>query len=218
VLVISLPKLMPPNFHRFRHGLPALIGVRFLLQGSFAAAQAFIVKLLEDQRGMQLTEAGMSLTMGAAGYVVGAFLQSRTWLPMRRDQVIVCGAASAAIGLGLMSGYAFMKVDHYAVLVVGIMMCGLGMGLSIASTSLAVITLSAPGEVGRNTSSLQVADGLGSAFLAGLGGTVFAGLHHRVPVEMTYGSVYAVLTVFVVAAVFLSLRIGSVRNESSGAS
>jgi MFS family permease len=217
VLVVAVPKLMPANFHRLGRGLPAVIGVRFLLQGSFAAAQAFMVKLLEDQRGMQLSEAGMSLTMGAAGYAVGAFLQSRNWLPLRRDQVIGGGTAFAAIGLGLISGYAFMTVDHYWVLVVGIMMCGLGMGMAVASTSLAVITLSQTGEVGRNTSSLQVADGLGSAFVAGLGGTVFAALHSRSSLEITYGSVYLVQVLFVVLAIGLSLRIGAVRNESSGA-
>ena len=57
------------------------------------------------------------------------------------------------------------------------MFAGFGMGLGIASTSIAVMSLSRDDEQGRNASSLQLGDALGASLFAGVSGSIFAALH-----------------------------------------
>jgi hypothetical protein len=87
------------------------------------------------------------------------------------------------------------------------------MGLATASTSLAVMTLSAPGDQGRNGSSLNVYDALGSAIFIGVAGTIFAALHPSGNLALTFGVVEGSMVVVALLAVLTSLRIGVVRNE-----
>ena len=64
---------------------------------------------------------------------------------------------------------------------------GLGMGLAISSTSVAVMSLSGEGAQGRNASSLNLFDALGSGMFVGLAGTIFAALHPRGNLPLTFG-------------------------------
>jgi hypothetical protein len=50
------------------------------------------------------------------------------------------------------------------------------MGMVIASTSVLLLQLSAPGEAGTNSAALQISDGLSNAVLLTLGGAAFAAL------------------------------------------
>ena len=90
------------------------------------------------------------------------------------------------------------------------------MGLQNPSTSLAVMQLSDEAELGRNTSSLQVGEGLGNALVTGLAGTIFAGLLNTVSAAFTFGPIYALCTAASILSLLAALRIGPVRNESSG--
>ncbi|MDR1355032.1 MAG: MFS transporter [Propionibacteriaceae bacterium] len=217
VTAFALPYLMPPNAWRLTKGLPAVIGVRFAMAGAFYVCQSFVILLLKEQRGMPASQAGIALAVGAAGYGIGVFLQGRTWMRLRRDQMIFIGALAAVIGLAAMTTYAALTADIYPLMLLGISFTALGMGFSVSSTSLAIVTLSPAERIGRNTSSLQVAEYLGSAFLAGVAGTIYAALHGRTSSQATFGWLFGVQLVFVVAAVWLALRIGPVRNEASGA-
>jgi Kef-type K+ transport system membrane component KefB len=90
---------------------------------------------------------------------------------------------------------------------------GLGMGLAMSSTSLAVMTLSAAAEQGRNASSLNLYDALGSAIFIGVAGSIFAALHPTGNLALTFGVVQASMAVVALLAVITSLRIGIVPNE-----
>ncbi|MFD0787806.1 MFS transporter, partial [Micromonospora azadirachtae] len=61
-----------------------------------------------------------------------------------------------------------------AVAVLGWAVAGLGMGLLYPSLSALTLELSAPGEQGRNSSSLQLCDSLGAATVLALTGAVLA--------------------------------------------
>ncbi|MDR0435954.1 MAG: MFS transporter [Propionibacteriaceae bacterium] len=217
-IVVALPRLMPSRSWWRGRGLSAVIGVRFSMAGVFYVAQSFIVLLLKEQRGMSESEAGIALAIGAVGYGIGVFVQGRTWMRLRRDQIILYGSLSALLGVALMTGYAAMRADIYPLILIGISFTALGMGFSVSSTSLVTMTLSPLDRIGRNTSSLQIGDYLGSAFLSGtVAGTIYAALHNRASVEATFGWLFGVQLVFVLLAVWLATRIGPVRNESSGA-
>lgn len=51
-----------------------------------------------------------------------------------------------------------------------------GMGMVIASTSVLLLKLSAPGEAGGNSAALQISDGLANVLLLTGGGAAFAAL------------------------------------------
>jgi MFS family permease len=213
MLLVSLPRLMPPGFLRFHRGLSQVIQTRGLLPGAFFGAEAFVPLMLVEQRTVPLVQAGAVLTVGTAGWTAGSWLQSRPWLRMRRDVLITLGCGSVALGLALVALVAFLPVLPYGLVGVSWVVGGFGMGLATSSTSLAVMTLSAAGEQGRNGSSLNVYDALGTAIFIGVAGTIFAALHPSGKLALTFGIVEASMAVVALLAVLTSLRIGAVRNE-----
>jgi MFS family permease len=213
LLLISLPQLMPPGFLRFRRGLSQVIQTRGLLPGAFFGAEAFVPLMLVEQRSIPLFQAGAVLTVGAVGWTAGSWLQSRPWLPIRRDLLITLGCISVVLGLALVSLVAFYPRLPYGLVAVSWVFGGLGMGLATSSTSLAVMSLSAAGDQGRNGSSLNVYDALGSAIFIGIAGTIFAALHPTGNLALTFGVVEASMAIVALLAVITSLRIGAVQNE-----
>jgi MFS family permease len=120
-----------------------------------------------------------------------------------------------ALGLALVSLVAFFPEFPYGLVAVSWVFGGLGMGLATSSTSLAVMSLSAPSDQGRNGSSLNVYDALGSAIFIGIAGSIFAALHPSGNLALTFGIVEASMAIVALLAVLTSLRIGVVRNEFS---
>jgi hypothetical protein len=212
-LLMALPPLMPPRFLRFHRGLSQVIQTRGLLSGAFFGGEAFVPLMLVEQRGVPLLQAGAVLTVGAVGWTAGSWLQARPWLRLRRDVLITLGCWSVAIGLALVTLIAFVPTIPYALIAVGWICAGLGMGLAVSSSSLAAMTLSATSEQGRNASSLNVYDALGSGIFVAVAGTVFAALHPSGNLTLTFGLVELSMTLVALLSVLTSLRIGVVRNE-----
>ena len=134
---------------------------------------------------------------------------------MRRDEIVHAGAACLTLSTAMMTACTWLVLP-WPIFAAGFVILGLGMGLLVSSTSLINMQLSEARLIGRNTSSLQVGEGLGNALVTGLAGTVFAGLLDKVSTAVTFGPIYALCTVASVLALLMALRIGPVRNESSG--
>jgi MFS family permease len=206
-LVISLPRLMPGCFSRFGRGLPAVIVVRGLLAGAFVGGEAFVPLMLVEAKGTSLLWAGAALTVGSLGWMAGSWLQSRTWLRLRRDRIITLGCGSVAAGLIWVTVNAVRPATPAWWVVVGWVLAGFGMGLATAGTALAVIRLSRVAEQGRNASSLNLSDALGSAVFVGVSGTLFAVLHPGRNVPFTFGAVLLTMSALALSAVAVSFRI-----------
>ena len=159
--------------------------------------------MLVEQRGVPLLQAGAVLTVGAIGWTAGSWLQARPWLRLRRDLLITLGCWSVAIGVGIVGSIAFLPTLPYALVAVGWIWAGLGMGLAVSSSSLAAMSLSATSEQGRNASSLNVSDALGSGIFVGVAGTVFAALHPSGNLALTFGLVELSMAAVGLLAVFL---------------
>ncbi|GAA3607593.1 MFS transporter [Microlunatus ginsengisoli] len=215
LLLVGLPRLMPPGFMRMRRGLSAVILVRGLLPGAFFGGEAFIPLMLVEERGIALVIAGAALTVGAVGWTTGSWLQSQTWLRVRRDRLITLGCASVALGLAVVAATAALPDLWFGVVGLGWIFSGLGMGLAISSTSVAVMSLSAEGEQGRNASSLNLFDALGSGIFVGLAGTVFAALHPTGNLPLTFGVLLGGMSAVACLSVLASLRIGEIRSGTS---
>jgi Kef-type K+ transport system membrane component KefB len=92
------------------------------------------------------------------------------------------------------------------------------MGLATSSTALAVMSLSAKTQQGRNASSLNLSDALGAGIFVGVSGTLFVALHSSGNLPLTFGSVLLAMSVIALLAAASSLRIGALANESSSRS
>jgi MFS family permease len=213
MLVIALPRLMPPGFLKFRRGLSQVIQTRGLLPGAFFGGEAFVPLMLVEQRAVSLFQAGAVLTVGSVGWMAGSWLQARPWMRVRRDRLITAGCCAVAMGLALVGLIALLPMIPYSFVAVSWVFAGLGMGLATSSSSLAVMSLSAADEQGRNASSLNVYDALGAGIFVGVAGTVFAALHPTGNLALTFGLVELSMAVVAVLGIFTSLRIGVVRNE-----
>ena len=212
---VALPRLMPPRFFRFGPGLPPVIVVRFLMAGAFFGTEAFVPLMLVEQRGLALLLAGSALTIGSLGWTVGSWLQSRRFVPLRREQLISLGAASVAVGVAVVAMVAYLE---WWVWVVGVawIIAGFGMGIATASTSIAMMTLSAEVDQGRNSSSLQFGEAFGGGLFIGLGGTLFAALHPSGNLALTFGTVIAAMAFVGLLGALASLRTGPIRTHSAG--
>lgn len=167
--------------------------------------------MLVEQRHLSLLLAGSTLTVGAIGWSAGAWVQSLRSLRMRRDQLIVLGAACVLLGVGLVTLVAWLQL-WVGVIAVAWLFAGLGMGLATSGTSLATMTLSTRGEQGRNASSLQFGEAFGAGLFVGVGGTVFAAVRSGGDLTSTFGSVLTAMTLVGALAVLASLRIGRIRT------
>ncbi|MGJ6981407.1 MFS transporter [Aestuariimicrobium soli] len=207
--------LMAPGFLRLAPGIAAVSWTRLLQAGTFFAAESFLPLALVQLRGLSLFQAGLALTIGSIGWTLGSWLQSRAWIKLRRDQFIQVGTACHVVGLALVS-LAVGLHWPLALIATGWTIAGLGMGLATSSGTLAVMQLSPPARLGRNTSSLQVSESIGNALLVGLAGTLFAGLRtSHLPVTV-FAAVFGVMAIGALASLGTSLRIGPVRNATSG--
>ena len=76
-----------------------------------------------------------------------------------------------------------------------------------------MLTLSELAIQGRNASSLNLFDALGTGIFVGLTGTLFAALRPTGNLALTFGVLVSAMALVAILAVASSLRIGTVRNE-----
>ena len=209
-LVLSLPRLMPDCFSRIR-GLSAVISSRGLLAGAFIGGEAFVPLMLVEERRLGLFLAGAALTVGSIGWTAGSWLQSQSWFRLRRDRLITLGCVSLGVGLAATALVALLPVLPAWLVGAAWVFAGLGMGLAVSSTSLAVMTLSDAAVQGRNGSSLNLADALGAGLFVGLSGTIFAALRDSAPQPVTFAAVIGSMSLVALLGLIASLRIGPIR-------
>jgi hypothetical protein len=174
VLVPSLLHLLPRGTLRARPGLPMMVLSRGLLAGLFFTAQAFVPLSLAVVHGFSPSAAGVPLTVGSVGWSVGAFWQSRQ-RRLRREQIVAAGFV--LVGVGVFALVWALPVWGVPWLVFGgWFVAGMGMGISVATTAVAVLSLSPETDRGFNSSALQISDMLGQALLVGAGGVVVSAL------------------------------------------
>ncbi|WP_052462603.1 MFS transporter [Nigerium massiliense] len=215
LLVVGMPRLMPAGYGPLAPGMAAVINVRLLTGGAFMAGESFLPLMLVQLRGLSLVQAGMVVTIASVGWVVGSWVQARPWLRLRRDEIITLGAACVAAGMALIAAGSWWPSLWLGVVVGGATIAGAGMGLQTASTSLAVMLLSEPAQLGRNTSSLQVGEAIGMSLLGAVAGTLFAFFHGLGLDVPAFGAPMSVLVVVIVAAVVVSRRVGPVQNHTA---
>lgn len=211
-LAFSLPRLMPAGFTKLARGLPAVVLTRILLPGAFFGAEAFIPLMLVEERHLGLGLAGAVLTVGSIGWFTGAWAQSQRWMTVRRDRMITIGTVGVTVGAGMVALAAFVPALWIGVIGVAWIFAAFGMGVGTSSSSVATMAFSAPHEQGRNASSLNLGDALGSGLFVGISGSVFSALRATTALSTTFGIAFSVMALVALLAVLASLRVGRLRH------
>jgi MFS family permease len=207
LLVGSLPRLLPPGTLRARRGLPTTVLERGVIGGAFFGAESFVPLMLVEQRHLSPTLAGLALTGGALGWALGSWFQGRPGLRVPRHRLVSGGALLVAVGI---CGVALtLDARVPAALAAPLWSVGaVGMGLLTASLSVLVLEQSAPADQGANSAALQLSDGLGSALLIGLAGSVFAALHGHDVAGHGDGTVFLAIYAVMAAVALLGAALG----------
>ena len=175
LLVPAVLRLLPRGTLRAARGLPTVILLRGLAAGTFFAAESFIPLMLVTQRGLSPTLAGLSLTSGGLSWALGSWIQGRPWADRYRVLLIRLGFTMSGFAIAG-AGLALVHSIPAAVVACAWTVGGAGMGMTISSVGVLMLGLSAPGETGENSASLQVSDALGNVLLTALAGVLFSSL------------------------------------------
>ena len=213
-VVFGLPPLLPKTIDWTGRGISGVVGARLFSAGAFFGAQSFLPLMLTESRELAAVMTGVTLTIGSVDWMAGALLQSQSWLSWRRDQMIIVGVAAIALGIAVLAVAAYFPQSWLGLVMIAWIIAGFGMGLQNPSTSLAVMQLSDDAELGRNTSSLQVGESLGSSLFTGLAGAWFAHFHLTAGLPFTFGGLMVMMVLVGLLAVGLAYRIGPVVDRS----
>lgn len=212
-LVWGLPRILAPGTLGVGPGIPSVVLARSIQAGCFFAAEAILLVTLQQLRGLSPFEVGLALTVGSIGWTLGSWLQSQAWVRLHRDGYVTVGAACSTVGIAAVTAFAWWPSLPLWVGLGSWMVGGLGMGLAMPSSAVAVMSLSSAFQQGRNQSSMQVAEAVGNAVITALAGGLYTTLLLAEPPKLAYSTPLMVLSVASVAAVVVSRRIGRIRNE-----
>ncbi|MEV6396461.1 MFS transporter [Streptomyces sp. NPDC051907] len=176
LLAPAVRGLLPRGTYRAARGLPSVVLLRGISAGAFISAESFVPLMLVAERGLSPTMAGLSLAVGGATWALGSYVQARPRLEPYREQMMVLGMIMVAAAIA--TAPTVLISPAVPVWIVGVAWgvgC-FGMGMVIASTSVLLLKLSAPEEVGSNSAALQMSDGLSNVMLLAAGGAAFAAL------------------------------------------
>ncbi|MFG2340343.1 MFS transporter [Streptomyces yangpuensis] len=175
LLVPAVLGLLPRGTYLARRGLPSVVLLRGVAAGSFIAAESFVPLMLVTQRGLSPTMAGFSLALGGVTWAGGSWVQSQGRTAPYRQRLMVIGMVLVALAIAAAPAVLIESVPVWTLALAWAVGC-LGMGLVIGSTSVLLLKLSAPQEVGANSAALQISDALANVVLLAAGGAAFAAL------------------------------------------
>jgi len=175
-LAVGLPalrRLVPAGTLTARAGLPATILTRGLLTFTFFGADAYVTLAVTAVRHRTPVVASIAVTGATVFWTIGAWVQARlseSWEGRRlvRSGLVIVLAGIA--GMVLVLQPRVPVAEGLAAWTVA----GLGMGLAYAPISLMMLKKAPPGQEGRVSASLNLADVLGTAIGIGVGGAAVA--------------------------------------------
>lgn len=168
-----LQRLLPEGTFLARRGLPAAVLTRGLLTFAYLGTDAFVPLTITAVRGQSAAVASIAITAATVCWTAGAWVQERLAARWSARRLLSTGLVLVVLGiagvtLGLSSTTPLWEI------MVAWGLAGLGIGLGYSRLSVLVLTYASPGQEGQASASLQLAENLGVAFGAGLGGIALA--------------------------------------------
>lgn len=210
LLVASARKMFPPGTLRLRRGLPSVIAFRGVMAGGFFSAQAYVPLMMVEHRGLSPTIAGLSVAGTALGWSAGAVFQARPGLQIARSGLVVRGAVVVAVGV-LVTALAAVDTETVTfpawLAGLGLLIGGVGMGLSMASNAVLLFDYSPVADRGANSAAIQMSDSLGALTVIGAAGVVYAIWRETWPGTQLFTAIFALSSVVMVVAVIVATRV-----------
>jgi MFS family permease len=183
--------------------MPAAVLVRGILTFAFFGADAYVSLTFQDVRDQPTWVAGAALTGCTIAWTGASWVQQRWILTAGPRRVVMTGFSLVALGIAGMVGALGPLPLVPSVLSWSV--AGFGIGLAYAPLSVTVLGLAEPGREGFASSSIQLADVLGTALGAGLGGAFVAfgdaqGWATRSALELAFPVTLAVAVAGIAAA------------------
>jgi MFS family permease len=203
-------RLFPPGTFRLRRGLPSVVAFRGITAGGFFGCQAYVPLMLVEHRGATPTMAGLAVAGTALGWASGSWWQGRSSLRTRRSGLVRIGAVVTACSV-LITGSACIVTSSLVVPAwfagVGLLVGGLGMGLSMSSNSVLLFDLSPPEQQGTNSAALQMSDSLGGLVVIGAGGVIYALWRESWPATQVFALIFGMCFLVMLMAVWAAYRV-----------
>jgi len=171
--VLALRGVVPPGTLTARPGMPATVLARGALTFTFFGADAYVTLTITAVRHHTPVVAGGALTGATLAWTTGAWIQARLNQRWEGRRLVRTGLVIVLAGIAGM----VVVLEPGVPVAVGLAawtVAGLGMGLAYAPLTLLVLRLAPPGQEGRASASLNLADVLGTALGIGAGGAAVA--------------------------------------------
>lgn len=171
ILVPAFRSLTPPGTLVLALGVPAAVMLRAVMTFAFFASDAYIPLLLQTWRGTPATLTGIVFTATTVAWTAGTWYQARHI--DRRGPVAFVALGFAAIGIGAaLTLPVLIPGVPPEIAILTWIPPGLGMGLMYSAVTLVVLRGVGQAQQGRASSSIQLADILGTALGAGVAGAI----------------------------------------------
>jgi MFS family permease len=210
VAVVAVRPLLPRGALVSHRGLPTVILLRGLASASFLGAEVYLPYLLVRQYDFSPTFAGLALTGSALAWSGTSWLQGHLGDRLRP-------ATGMSVGMWLVLGAVVVACVsaafhlHPAVIILGWVVGGGGMGLVYPRTSVMTLALSGPAEQGFNSSALSISDSLGAAIALALTGVVFGALTRLgspgAGLSVAFAGSFGIAVLFAIVAVCVARRV-----------
>jgi MFS family permease len=171
--VRPLLRLLPAGTLRARPGLPVTVLSRGLLTFAFFGADTYVPLAITAVRGQATAVAGVAVTAATLSWTAAAWVQERTASRLSGRRLVRAGLLVVVAGIACEAA-ALLSAVPVALTVAGWAVGGFGIGLAFSPLAVIVLGEAAPGEEGVAGASLQLAETLGVALGAGLGGVLVA--------------------------------------------
>ena len=173
----STKALMPRGFLRMAPGIPAIVGMRGVVAGSYFAAEIYVPLALQEIRGTSVALSGGVLTAATITWFAGSWLQGSHKLKYSRQQVLFAGVLLTCLGIALTPVAVFVPSNIFVAALVASVVWGIaafGMGMCFPTLGLLMLDQSPDEEHARHSASLQMSDSFGVIIATALAGSVLA--------------------------------------------
>jgi MFS family permease len=206
---------MPDGTLRARPGLPAAIAAMGLVSVAFFGAETLLPLFLTVFRGQPATVAGLALSGATLTWTAGAWVQARVARRGARSVLVGAGAVLIAVGM-VVVGIVFHERAPVFLAAGGWAVVGLGMGIAHSTISLIVIEQAPAGAEGAASAGMQLANVLGVALGAGIGGAAVAMVDRGDLAPATgFAAAFAVMIATALATMALARRLPA-RRDAAG--
>ena len=215
LVVLAARRLFPPGTLRLRRGLPSVIAFRGVIAGGFFGCQAYVPLMLVEHRGASATMAGLAVAGTALGWSAGSWWQGRPGLRSARTTLVRGGAMVTTVGVVVTATSAIVTDDvtvPAAMSGVGLIVGGLGMGLSMASNAVLLFEFSPAADRGANSAAIQMSDALGGLLVIGGAGVVYAIYRETLDPTALFLAIFALAAAVMLLAVAVAFRVRPTRR------